>query len=388
MDDKYAIAKDRLYDACKDKLDGDDEKAYLKVFTQEDLQGMDVIPPKDLKTLVTVIGMLTDEFLFIVVNTPYGTAWRLRPDSEAIKYHGLDQNQTIVYSHIDNAGSEGIWQQDIRKKANISEQALRKVLKELEGKKLITSFTSVQQVSHRCYIKTGLKPSEKATGGPWFADADLDESFIQTLLGVTYNMIKERGSYFSASGGGTRSASSSPVLPKKGIVKGSESIAAIAAQGKKRSAEVMEADDGAAADAPVPISKTRKTSSHQPVRVPMPAGYKGYITLSDITQAIAGSGLTKGAALKDADIKQLVDVLIYDNRIEEVKVGKRVGYRAVRVSKADPYSKFEPGAEDAWEPPSNGLTTAPCGRCPVFELCEEGGPVWAGGCEYFDRWLI
>ena len=33
------------------------------------------------------------------------------------------------------------------------------------------------------------------------------------------------------------------------------------------------------------------------------------------------------------------------------------------------------------------LSEAPCGRCPVFDLCEEGGPVAPSNCEYFNDWL-
>jgi DNA-directed RNA polymerase III subunit RPC6 len=387
-DDKLFVLKDQLYTACLDTLEGDDEKAYAKIFTQEDLLALDVIPDSDAKLLGDVVAALGDEYLMITLTTLYGAAWKLRSKRDADKYHGLSDEQAIIYSIIDNAGAEGIWQQDIRKKTSVRDHTLKKVLKELEsGKKLVKSFTSVQQVSHRCYIKADIKPSEKATGGPWFADGVLDESFIETLLGVTYNMIKESGSYFSASGGGggTRSASSSPVLPKKGIIMGSASDAAIAARGKKRSADTMEVDD----DIPtvIPTTKSRKTSQH-PVRVPMPAGFRSYLTLSEITAQIAAANVTKGAPLKDADMKQLINILLYENRVEEVKVGKRVGYRITRVIKSDPQTNIMMGDDGFWEPPSNGLTTTPCGRCPVFELCEEGGPVWAGGCEYFDRWLI
>ncbi|KAI5285665.1 34-kDa subunit of RNA polymerase III (C), partial [Ascosphaera acerosa] len=35
----------------------------------------------------------------------------------------------------------------------------------------------------------------------------------------------------------------------------------------------------------------------------------------------------------------------------------------------------------------NGLTEMPCGRCPVFELCEDNGPVNPHNCEYYDEWL-
>ncbi|KAH6651590.1 RNA polymerase Rpc34 [Truncatella angustata] len=384
--EKLSILKDQLYSAAVEKLEGDDEKAWAKVFSQEELQNLDVIPPKDLRTLAAVIRELTDEFLFITINTTYGAAWRLRPENEAVKYHGLTQDQNIIYSLIDNAGAEGIWQQDMRKRTNMREQTLKKVLKELENqKKLITSFTSVQQVSHRCYIKASIKPSEKATGGPWFADGDLDESFIEMLLAVTHNLIKRAGTYHSLRGeAGTRSASSSPVLPKK-VINGSQSDVALAARGKKRPADDMTVDHDPFADSP---TKSRKKSASHPVRIPMPAGYKNYATLSELTKQIAAANLTKGLPLKEGDIQQLLDVLMYENRIEEVKIGRKVGYRTVRPMKVNVATNTMLLDEDNLEPRTNGLTTAPCGRCPVFQLCEEGGPVWPGGCEYFDQWLI
>ncbi|KAF8270585.1 RNA polymerase Rpc34 subunit-domain-containing protein [Lactarius quietus] len=34
-----------------------------------------------------------------------------------------------------------------------------------------------------------------------------------------------------------------------------------------------------------------------------------------------------------------------------------------------------------------GWSEAPCGRCPVFDFCKEGGPVGPGECEYYGDWL-
>ncbi|KAI9459126.1 RNA polymerase Rpc34 subunit-domain-containing protein [Lactarius psammicola] len=34
-----------------------------------------------------------------------------------------------------------------------------------------------------------------------------------------------------------------------------------------------------------------------------------------------------------------------------------------------------------------GWSEAPCGRCPVFDFCKEGGPVGPGECEYYGEWL-
>ncbi|KAK7953695.1 hypothetical protein PG996_014587 [Apiospora saccharicola] len=383
MDDKKELLKDQLYQACEEKLEGPDETAYSRSFSQDDLQSLTICRDLkiDLKTLMGLVQSLTNDRRFIPLASASGPVWRLRPEEEANKYRGLEKDQILVYSWIDNAGGEGIWQQTLRNKTGITQdQQFKNILKQLEAKRLITSFMSVQNASHKCWIKASIKPSIKATGGPWYADGDLDESFINILLNVVFDFIKDQGSYSTRGNGGTtRGASSSPVLPKK-VLKGKESEVAIAARGKKRDADAITDDDESA-----PL-KARRGNGHQRILLPMPAGYSNYITLAEITERIAAANITRGTKLKESDVKQLLDVLMYDGRIEEIKVGRRVGYRAVRISKHDP-ANFVPGSVPSYDLPSNGLTEAPCGRCPVFELCEEGGPVWAGGCEYFDEWL-
>jgi DNA-directed RNA polymerase III subunit RPC6 len=34
-----------------------------------------------------------------------------------------------------------------------------------------------------------------------------------------------------------------------------------------------------------------------------------------------------------------------------------------------------------------GWSEAPCGSCPVFDFCKDGGPVDPSGCEYYGEWL-
>jgi DNA-directed RNA polymerase III subunit RPC6 len=35
-----------------------------------------------------------------------------------------------------------------------------------------------------------------------------------------------------------------------------------------------------------------------------------------------------------------------------------------------------------------GLTESPCGLCPSFEFCKEGGPVNPQECVYYGEWLV
>ncbi|KAI1812114.1 RNA polymerase Rpc34 subunit [Poronia punctata] len=373
MDDQTSLLKMQLYAACEEACSGDPDR----LFTQEDLTALDVVPPKDLKKLLQLIQILTNERLFAPVNLQSGLAWRLRPEAEAAKYKQLtSHDQIMVYEIIDNAGAEGAWQQDIKRRLNVQDNALRKALKELEAKRLVAQFTTVENISKKMWIKANIKPSSRATGGPWYTDQFLDEPFIEALQGVVMSFIKNRGSYLSK---GDRIASGSPIAPKKGIINGAASEAAI--RSRKRTADAISKDENAIPT--LPPSKTRKTT----IRLPLPAGYVEYPTTEEITEGLQAAEVAKGQPLKQEHVQELINVLIWDNRVEEIRLGNRVGYRAVRITKQNPSLYSKPGDDDFWESQSNGLTTVPCGKCPVFDLCEEGGPVWAGGCDYFDQWL-
>ena len=380
LNDELSILKDQLYDACHEAFAGD----YEKPLSQDDLMKLEVIPPKDVKKLMDVISILTRERLFAPVHLHSGLAWRMRPEEEANKYKTLTtQEQVMVYEMIDAAGAEGAWQQDIKRRLNMQEPVLRKALKELETKRLVSQFTNVENASKKMWIKAHIKPSARATGGPFYTDSYLDEPYIEAVQRVIMNLIKERGSYLSTGErhGHNRRRSTSPLVPKKGIIKGSASEAAMAANSRKRTADAI---TGGVTDEARPAPRA---TPHKPVRLPLPAGYVEYSTVEDLAGWIAASGVAKGQALRAEHIQELVDVLVWDGRLEQVKVGGRVGYRAARIARSNPSKDVDLNADDYWDPRDNGLTTAPCGRCPVFELCEEGGPVWAGGCEYFDQWL-
>ncbi|KAI0396434.1 RNA polymerase Rpc34 subunit [Xylariaceae sp. FL0594] len=377
MDEQTALLKTQLYAACEDACSGDPDR----LFTQEDLTALDVIPPKDIKKLLQIIQILTNERLFAPVHLHSGLAWRLRPEAEAAKYKLLtSHDQVLVYEIIDAAGAEGAWQQDIKRRLNVQDNALRKALKELETKRLVAQFTTVENISKKMWIKANIKPSSRATGGPWYTDQFLDEAFIEALQGVVMSFIKNRGSYLSK-GEKAAGGSVSPVAPKKGHINGAASEAAI--RSKKRTADAISKDDVPSTAIAAPPAKSRKTT----IRLPLPAGYMEYPTTEEITAGIQAAEVAKGQPLKQEHVQELINVLIWDNRVEEIRMGSRVGYRAVRITKQNPSLYSKPGDDDFWEPRQNGLTTVPCGKCPVFDLCEEGGPVWAGGCEYFDQWL-
>jgi DNA-directed RNA polymerase III subunit RPC6 len=294
----------------------------------------------------------------------------------------------MVYTQIDEAGADGIWSRTLKARLKMHESVMKQCIKELERRGYITDMKSVEHPNKKMYIKANLKPSDRATGGPWYTDNDLDEAFIAQLEVVIFRLVMRDSASCSTHGGGTKK-------PTKGVLKGGEQME----RGKKRGPGEMSDDTGAAASHQ--MSPTAARHHRKEVLLPLPAGYIGYPTVKEIATKIAHSGLTMNTTLTEADIQQLVDVLVFDGLIEPIKVGRRRGYKVMRIAKQDPkpmikQKQREHALGEDEEPMEqkleakrgmNGLMEAPCGRCPVFELCEEGGPVSPSNCVYFQQWL-
>ncbi|KAK2599950.1 34-kDa subunit of RNA polymerase III (C) [Conoideocrella luteorostrata] len=367
---KFAVFKELLYERCKEAGPGND------LFSQDDLMRLDIIPNKDLALLARVVQSLSDDKLFITMREASGQVlWKWRDAQEAHKYKQCSTDeQVMVYSLIDDSGGDGIWSQTLQKRLNMHDSVLKNALKQLQTKGLIAPFKNVEHPNKKMFIKASIRPSNRATGGPWYTDQNLDEAFIEELQRVVFDVVKGSSGYKSTHGV-ARSQT-----PKKGVVKGG------AEKGKKRDASEMSK----------PPAKAIKvapgaTPKREAVMLPLPAGYTGYSTVRDIARFLSRSGITSNTILSEEDVKKLVDVLVWDNLIEPIKVAGKVGYRVARVAKQSTQNwagREDTTGRDGGPPPHiSPYTEAPCGKCPVFDLCEEGGPVGPSNCEYFKRWL-
>jgi DNA-directed RNA polymerase III subunit RPC6 len=286
------------------------------------------------------------------------------------------------------AGADGIWNRTIRHKLQMQESMVKSALETLETQGLIAEMKSVEHPNKKMYIKADLRPSERATGGPWFAEGAFDSAFVAELERAVFEFVKTKSTYET-----TRSGTNASKMPRKGVI-------ANGVAGQKRSAkEVSKARPApSASQAPDTSASSREVKK---VRLPLPAGFAEYPTVMDIAEFVNRNGMLKDAvALSNADVQQLMDVLVYDGLVEPIRVGSRKGFRVVRPTRQGfaqwprQVPQEEPGGGIdldklvvGAEPMSNGLTEAPCGRCPVFEICEEGGPVNPSNCVYFERWL-
>lgn len=280
-----------------------------------------------------------------------------------------------------------MWSKTIQHRLNMHDSVLKTALKQLQGKGLIAPFKNVEHPNKRMFIKASMRPSERATGGPWFTDSAFDEAFIEDLQRVIFDQIKRKSTYHST---GASSSATRTAVPKKGVLKGG-----LENKGKKRSAGEISGGDSddktAAASSSSSPAVQQPPPKREPALLPLPAGFKEYPTVREIARFISQTGITTDTILGEEDVQKLIDVLVFDGLVEPVRVAGRTGYRVCRAPRQSLQGwagRQEGGADEGGpEPRVNGFTEAPCGRCPVFELCEEGGPVNASNCVYFQRWL-
>jgi DNA-directed RNA polymerase III subunit RPC6 len=282
----------------------------------------------------------------------------------------------MVYGLVDEAGTEGIWSKTIKTRSGLHDTAMRAAIKALETKRYITDMKSVEHLNRKMYIKSNLTPNEKATGGPWYTDGELDEAFIDSIQKVLYGFIFAKSFYKSSNIGATKrpKRTTKANADKATAAKSGEEVRALrdAALDPKNKSE----NDTERSAKKQKIAKEPDKGKEMDRYLPLPAGYQGYPTLKELTFHVENSNVTETTLTKE-EISQLLDVLCFDGKIEKVVAGPDgLAYRALRQS-----------AREIEEGVSNGLTEAPCGRCPVFDLCEEGGPVSPSNCEYFRSWL-
>ncbi|KAI9672349.1 MAG: 34-kDa subunit of RNA polymerase III (C) [Caeruleum heppii] len=317
-----------------------------KLFTQEDLLDMGVIPDRDPAVLIQCVNELLGEKLMNVLIKGSLPLWRVVKKVDADRYQSMTADEAMIYSYIESSGREGIWSRTIKNKTNFHQSIMTRSIKSLEGRNYIKSIKSVKWPTRIIYMLAHLTPSEDVTGGPWFTDGELDTDFVEVLT-------KQIEKYIIS-----KSFRKAPVVGPTHPAKKAKTPTT-----KTPAPEPRRVD-----------SVGQKPRSEQNIRyLPHAPNYASYPTLAEIVAWLNQTNITT-VTLEEEHVRQLLDILYYDRKIE--KIGGDTAYKAVR-----PLPAAKEGAT------TNGLSEAPCGRCPVFMLCEDDGPVSARNCDYFRDWL-
>ncbi|XP_059561438.1 DNA-directed RNA polymerase III subunit RPC6 isoform X4 [Myotis daubentonii] len=81
------------------------------------------------------------------------------------------------------------------------------------------------------------------------------------------------------------------------------------------------------------------------------------------------------------DIETILNTLIYDGKVEMTIIAAKEG----TVGSVDGHMKLYRAVNPIIPP--TGLVRTPCGLCPVFDDCHEGGEISPSNCIYMTEWL-
>lgn len=278
----------------------------------------------------------------------------------------MEADERLLYEAVENADTAGIWLKRLKVNTGVAPGNVPKIIKKLEGSQLIKSIKSVKAPAQRIYMLSHLAPAEDITGGSFFDAGDLDEGLVEELGNLIVFFVSGQ-SWVDVKRKPTRERHSSPIEIDDDQPNGD-------ANGKKR----KRTDDGGG-EAP---KKSRP--EYRINQAAYPAGSRSYPTIDNIHHFVTNTDAirsNKAASLTVREVQEIVNVLHWDEKLEKC----RGGYRTVLGVKHK-----QPGAyeyDDLEDAAGNGLTEMPCGRCPVFDICSDTGPINPGNCVYFEQWL-
>lgn len=112
--------------------------------------------------------------------------------AEASMMGKLDENETLVYSHIKDSRNEGIWTKQLKARTGLHQTIINRCLKSLEQKQLVKAVKSVKYPTRKIFMLFGLTPSIELSGGPWYTDNELDTGFINELSMAILNFVRSK----------------------------------------------------------------------------------------------------------------------------------------------------------------------------------------------------
>lgn len=260
----------------------------------------------------------------------------------------MTPDERLLYHHIEGEQTEGIWVKALRLRCNFTQQNLTKCLKSLESKDLVQSVMSVKYPNRKMFLLRNLQPAESIAGGPWQSEGDFDTALIDAISSVIAQHIENETCI---------------KVPGNWNDYGQHDRAAAIAQKK---AQVLSVPDIEEAPAVKPYQSYRDANSSRLVHKNSPQ----YPTAASVATWLNSKEVLRGKTCREDDMEQLLEMMVLDGRLEKIS---GTNYRTV-LTATD--TKIY-----------NGFVDAPCGNCPVFDLCGDEGEICARTCVYFGQWL-
>ncbi|KAF7240492.1 DNA-directed RNA polymerase III subunit RPC6, partial [Varanus komodoensis] len=126
--------------------------------------------------------------------------------------------------------------------------------------------------------------------------------------------------------------------------------------------------------------QTKAEAARDSKQSPMIQRNSSFASSHEVWKYISELGISK-VELSMEDIETILNTLIYDGKVEmTIIVAKEATAGSV-----DGHLKLYRSVNPIIQP--TGLVRTPCGLCPVFDDCHEGGEISPSNCIYMTEWL-
>jgi len=178
--DEVAKVAKKVFQICKDEKKGVSQEMLLKKLSSVGIEMVSL-----------ALNQLLKQHKLEVWQDASQRLWykNIGFNEDAKKFKGLNSDELLVYQIIKSAQNTGIWTKDLKYKSNLQQPQVAKVLKLLEGRKLIKSIKSVANKNRKVYMVYELEPSTDITGGVWYTDNEFDQEFFQILRSAVEKFV-------------------------------------------------------------------------------------------------------------------------------------------------------------------------------------------------------
>ncbi|KAK7815804.1 hypothetical protein U0070_025264 [Myodes glareolus] len=126
--------------------------------------------------------------------------------------------------------------------------------------------------------------------------------------------------------------------------------------------------------------QTKAETARESKQNPVIQRNSSFASSHEVWKYICELGISK-VELSMEDIETILNTLIYDGKVEMTVIAAKEG----TVGSVDGHMKLYRAVNPILPP--TGLVRAPCGLCPVFDDCHEGGEISPSNCIYMTEWL-
>ncbi|KAK8853910.1 DNA-directed RNA polymerase III subunit RPC6 [Tritrichomonas musculus] len=118
--------------------------------------------------------------------------YRYVPEDLSEKFCKLSQEHHRLYSLIEEAGTQGIWRGELKKRANIDEKQIASLLKQLKERLLIKEIASVTD-KKKTYFLYDIDPPNEVTGGIWFSGSTFNSEMVDQAIEEVISRVSTSG---------------------------------------------------------------------------------------------------------------------------------------------------------------------------------------------------